>query len=230
MIFSQNSLLASSNLQFTDFLSQRWYLCDKEIISSISKPLKETGVHREEASAGKTCLQAGAGSRAFYPPPKLLSRTNSWSLRRKQQVSQDDSSWERPAGRWDARWGRAGTGRRRRPPGEVCGPGRGGDTTKSVLNTGKLPQEGAQSPRAGSSSGRGKATGSPRSQAPEDAEHPPAPPEAWVPHGGHLLPRVCLGRGGKPGWWEGEQASLQGSLGSWHPEACLRTKTRVQGL
>lgn len=126
MIFSQNSLLASSNLQFTDFLSQRWYLCDKEIISSISKPLKETGVHREEASAGKTCLQAGAGSRAFYPPPKLLSRTNSWSLRRKQQVSQDDSSWERPAGRWDARWGRAGTGRRRRPPGEVCGPGRGG--------------------------------------------------------------------------------------------------------
>lgn len=108
--------------------------------------------------------------------------------------------------------------------------GGGGGTTKSVLNTGKLPQEGAQSPRAGSSSGRGKATGSPRSQAPEDAEHPPAPPGAWVPHGGHLLPRVCLGRGGKPGWWEGEQASLQGSLGSWHPEACLRTKTRVQGL
>lgn len=123
VIFSQNSLLASSNLQFMDFLSQRWFLCDKEIISSISKPLKETGVHREEASAGKTCLQAGAASRAFYPSSKLVSRTNSWSLRRKQQVSQDASSWERTAGRWDARWVRAGTGRRRRPPGEVCGRG-----------------------------------------------------------------------------------------------------------
>lgn len=57
-----------------DFLSQRWYLCDKEIISSISRPLKETGVHREEASAGKTCLRAGLGCLRFYPPSKSVSR------------------------------------------------------------------------------------------------------------------------------------------------------------
>lgn len=86
MIFSQSSLLALSNLQFMDFLSQRRYLCDKEIISSICKPLKETRVHREEASAGKTCLQAGVGS--FYPPSTLVARRDAWNLQKKQHASQ----------------------------------------------------------------------------------------------------------------------------------------------
>jgi len=80
VIFSQNSLLAPSNLQFMNFRSQRWQLSDKEIISKISKPLKETGVHREEASAGKTCLQAGLASRVFYLWSEMVFRRDSWEF------------------------------------------------------------------------------------------------------------------------------------------------------
>lgn len=50
VVFSQNSLLLSSNLQFMDFLSRRRHFCGKE---RISKPLKETGVHQGVAPAGK---------------------------------------------------------------------------------------------------------------------------------------------------------------------------------
>lgn len=160
-----------------DFLSQRWYLCDKEVISSICKSLKETRVHREEASAGKTCLQAGVGS--FYPPSKLFARRDAWNLQKKQHASQGRGLLgaggggvrclfrERP---------RADVGRWRLHRARQRG-------IKPVLNSGELPQEGAQSPRAGSPAGCGappdlrerSGTGPTPAAPPEAAAHPSPP-------------------------------------------------------